>query len=158
MEKRRRRRAACGRCWRSAHVSRHLPPNGEGCLLPTPALCLRVFFLFFFPSHGNTLGSGSRQAGSAGELLCLKAALHRWQRRSCWINTPASGPVVWTPRGMSQTSSWVSEWERALSLTVEANAPSWPPTRRSPPRLPTPTPPIPMSVSLPRTEIKTKVL
>lgn len=31
----------------SAHVSRPLPPNEEGCLLPTPALCLRVIIFFF---------------------------------------------------------------------------------------------------------------
>lgn len=62
-------KAEGGRCWRPARISA-LTPRGEGCLLPTPALCLRVFFLA--ATHSCT---SSGRAGSAGELTCLEAAL-----------------------------------------------------------------------------------
>lgn len=56
----RNRRAECGWCWHPALISWLLSQNGEGGLLPTPALCLKLFFFFLLametplaPAHGK---------------------------------------------------------------------------------------------------------
>lgn len=82
------------------------------------------FFLFFFlwPWRRPWLDSG--QAGSAGELMCLEAALHQWQRGSWWINTPASLPPSYgqLEACLKRIPGFPSR-PAPLSLTVHANTP-----------------------------------